>query len=87
MENIKRGKAFYQAHACMDSFICKQCGRLTPDEAEAAIATAPSACTACTSTSGPATGRPCESVMEPISVWVRNGGMGHRGTAANAAGT
>ena len=33
MEKIKRGTAFYQAHACMDSFICKQCGQLvTPDE-------------------------------------------------------
>ena len=78
MEKITRGTAFYQAHACMDSFICKQCGQLvTPDEAGSRRRNR--CCTQCLH-SLHVDERPgdrasvCESIMEPISVWVRKGG-------------
>lgn len=77
MEQFKRGTAYYQAHACMDSFVCKQCGFLvTPDEAGSRHR---NHCPQCLH-SLHVDDRPgdrasvCESVMEPISVWVRKGG-------------
>ena len=88
MEKYKRGSAFYQAHACMDSFICKQCGRLvTPDEAGSRHR---NHCPQCLH-SLHVDERPgdrasvCESVMD-ISVWVRNGKWAIA-LGCNAAGT
>ena len=77
MEKFKRGSAFYQAHACMDSFVCKQCGRIvTPDGAGSRHR---NHCPQCLH-SLHVDERPgdrasvCESVMEPISEWVRKDG-------------
>lgn len=77
MEQFKRGTAFYQAHACLDSFVCKQCGQLvTPDGAGSRHR---NHCPRCLH-SLHVDERPgdrasvCEGVMEPISVWVRKSG-------------
>lgn len=77
MRKLNREKPYYQDHACMDSFICENCGQ--PVGPEGAGSQHRNHCPHCLA-SLHVDERPgdrasdCDGVMEPIGVWVRKNG-------------